>query len=71
MLVNPGHSCLESRSVMEKALDEVPEQNRRCPFCDAEGTVIRVMKYGSMGAEKQIKLQCPDCEKTWLYHTDD
>jgi len=56
---------------MSNPIEEVPEANRKCPFCKTEGKVVRVLTYGANKTKKQIKLECPEEHHTWLYHTDD
>jgi len=56
---------------MDKPISEIPQKFRNCPLCKTEGNVVRIMKYGIDKSEEQIKIKCPDCSHTWMYHTDD
>ena len=56
---------------MDKPISEIPESYRNCPRCETEGKVVRVLKYGSNNSQEQVKLECPECSHSWLYHTGD
>ncbi|MFH1741704.1 MAG: hypothetical protein ABIH23_22080 [bacterium] len=56
---------------MSKSINDIPKAHRSCPFCKTEGKVVRVLKYGATQNLEQIKIECPDCHHSWLYHTDE